>query len=162
MWGSTNCSNKSNFILYADDTSIFYSHPDLQQLQNTLNNELNNVSNWFKANRLSLNVSKTNYITFCSKNVCIRNLDNLLLKMDDNLLTKVDCVNFLGVYIDNNLSWNEHINHVSRKVSRCIGIFHRIKHILPLNALLSLYNALILPYLSYCNILLGQTLILRS
>ena len=57
-----NTSNVLDFILFADDTTILYSHKDISSKTNTINDELKEVSNWFKANKLSVNASKTNYM----------------------------------------------------------------------------------------------------
>ena len=62
-----NCSTLLNFILYADDTSIFYSDPNLCILNNVINVELQNLALWFKANKLTLNILKANLILFVNK-----------------------------------------------------------------------------------------------
>ena len=58
----TNTSDVLEFILFADDTTILYSHPNIENQINRINEELKEVSNWFKANKLSVNASKTNYM----------------------------------------------------------------------------------------------------
>ena len=63
--------------------------------------------------------------------------------------------NFLGITLDENLSWNNHIQKISNKISRNIGCLHRLKHFLPLHTLKLLYNSLILPYLQYGVLLWG-------
>ena len=57
----------SNFIIFADDTNILFSHKDPKQLEKIINNELNKISNWFKLNKLSLNIDKTNCMIFKKK-----------------------------------------------------------------------------------------------
>ena len=64
---------------------------------------------------------------------------------------------FLGVTLDENLTWTLHIQNISNKVSKAIGIIHRLKNIVPFKTLLILYNILILPFLSYCCIVWGYT-----
>ena len=59
-----NCSKILRFIIFADDTNIFYAHNDIKTLIETVNSELKFLRNWFRANRLSLNISKTNFILF--------------------------------------------------------------------------------------------------
>ena len=61
----------------------------------------------------------------------------------------VDCFNFLGIHFDKHLSWNEHIHTISNKITKTIGILNKLKHHIPLNILLTIYNTLILPHINY-------------
>ena len=151
-----NSCQEPNFILYADDTSLLASHNNLNTLIESTNKNLAQVSQWFKCNKLSLNVSKTQCMFF--KRVGVQyNLDNSTLKIDATPLKFYDTVQFLGVVLNSNLSWNDHISSVCVKVSRFIGILNRLKYEIPCNILFTLYNAYILPYLSYCNSIWGNT-----
>ena len=58
----------------------------------------------------------------------------------------------MGVFIDENLNWNEHIRHITTCISRNVGILYKMKNYLPQNTLFMLYNSLILPYVNYCNL----------
>ena len=118
-----NVSKVTESLLFADDTSIFYSHSNAIQLFSILNEELRKVDAWMKSNRLSVNIKKTNYVIFKSKQ---KRVDaNLSLYYDNNPLKKEQFTKFLGVYIDENLSWIPHINHVCLKISKSIGIIYR-------------------------------------
>ena len=139
-------SKYSNLILFADDTNIFFSDNDLSTLQDTVCKELSVLSKWFAANKLSLNASKTNYIVF---NSCNRNYA-FDIRVDGQVIKQASHVKFLGVYIDSNLSWENHISHVCNQVSKGVGILCRLKHILPRLILRQIYLTLILPHLSYC------------
>ena len=70
--------------------------------------------------------------------------------MNGNQIERVTEFNFLGLVLQSNLSWNKHINHISLKVSKAIGIIYRLKSVYPLAVLLTLYNTLVLPYFNYC------------
>jgi len=70
-------------------------------------------------------------------------------------LEQVKCAKFLGVYIDEHLSWDNHIQEVACKVSRNAGILRKLKFTLRQTCLLLLYNSLVLPYLHYCSIIWG-------
>ena len=142
-------STKLSFVLFADDTNIFLSHPNLYTLVNTLNLELNKVTNWFRANKLSLNVSKTNYIHFARKR---HKTQSPQLKIDETVIHPVENTKFLGVIIDKNLSWKDHITKTTTQISRNVGILRKLRNTLPANILFTLYNTLILPYISYSNI----------
>ena len=130
-----NATNLTETVLFADDTSIFYSHSNITHLIATLNNELNNINIWMKANKLSVNIEKTNYIVFKSRQKKIN--DNFALFYDTKLLKQKHDVNFLGVYIDENLNWKPHINHVCNKISKSIGILYKSRFYLSTKTKLS-------------------------
>lgn len=150
-----NASRSLSFVLFADDTNIFLSHPDLQTLTHTLNTEMNHVTNWFKANKLSLNVSKTNFIHFKTTKKTVSH--NINITIDNTNITPVDSTKFLGVTIDQNLNWKKHIIKTTSQISKGFGIINKFRNTLPPNILFSLYNTLILPYISYCNIAWANT-----
>ena len=142
-----------SFILFADDSNIFLSHSDPHVLLRILNTELKYVSHWMKANKLSLNLLKTKFMLFSNS---ISNLPGDII-FDDTILVKVNSIKFLGLTIDDNLSWKIHIDNVSKIISRNIGIIYRLKYFFPPSMLLMLYSTLILPYLNYGILAWGNT-----
>ena len=72
------------------------------------------------------------------------------LQIKSNRIKRVTKCNFLGLVLQSNLYWNKHINHISLKVSKAIGVIHRLKSVYPLSVLLTLYNTLVLPHFNYC------------
>jgi len=149
-----NSSQLLNFILFADDTNIFYSHKCMNTLINTLNTELSKVSLWFKCNKLSLNIDKTCFMHFTNSQS--RTNHNINLTIDNIPIIEKKSTKFLGVIIDSNLSWNDHIKKISISVSKAIGILWKLKPILTKRILLVLYNSFVLPYINYCNIVWGN------
>ena len=150
-----NASDILSFILFADDTNLFLASNDQLNISNILNAELEKVNSWFLANKLLINFSKTNYMIFKPQNKRIdENLINVFI--DNNHINKVTSVKFLGVRIDSKLLWKEHITDISLKISSITGVLNRLKSTLPLPVLLKLYNSMILPYLTYCNIIWGK------
>ena len=145
-----NVSQCFDTIMFADDTNLFLRENDIENLTLKANTELNKISNWFKLNKLSLNIKKTNYIFFKNKR---KNL-NLIpdIRIDNVKIEQVNKTKFLGVVINDSLTWNDHIFTVKQKVQRNIGVIYRIRKNLPYDALHSLYYALINPYFEYCNI----------
>ena len=142
-------SSTLSFVLFADDTNIFYSHKDINSLNNTINREINKVSNWFKANKLSLNTKKTHFMYFRHHS---HNINTpIYINIDGTPLEQKNNSKFLGVIIDESLTWNQHIHHVTMCVSKSIGIISKLKFILPHKTLFLLYNSLVLPYIIYCN-----------
>jgi len=143
------CSNSSHFIIFADDTNIIFSHKDPNNLEILINNELHKISNWFKLNKLSLNIDKTNFMIFKNKHSNKPDL-TFEVKIGNKDIHKVNTTKFLGILIDSNLSWKSHTSHIIKIVSKYNGIIRRVKPYLPLDSLKTLYNTFILPYLSYC------------
>ena len=146
-----NCSSVLHFILFADDTNLFYSDPDIVKLQDTVNNELIKLATWFRANRLSLNINKTNFIVFGTK----QHSNNIALQIDSTIIQRVNCTKFLGVYVDSKLTWKDHISYIVTKTAKGLGAMNRVRHILSSNTMRMLYYSMIYPYLSYCAIIWG-------
>ena len=94
---------------FADDTCITYANKNLKNLESKINYDLKSVIEWLRANRLSLNVTKTKLLIFCSKNKYI-NEASISIKLQGIKLIPTDHVTYLGIYIDKNHSWDHHIN----------------------------------------------------
>ena len=77
---------------------------------------MNSLSDWLCANKLSLNVTKTNFIIFNAKRTTACN-DINKLDLDNEAIHRVTCTTFLGIYIDDDLEWSTHIDHVANKLS---------------------------------------------
>lgn len=148
-------ADESNFILFADDSNVFFTDKSIEKLQRKVNKELEVISTWFKANKLSLNLAKTCFILFrgCRKPAPQESLE---IRMDKKEIVQTDSTKFLGVYVDKHLGWNEHISHISKKLAKNISVLSRIKHCLTKPVLRQLYYTLFFPYLSYCNICWGS------
>ena len=126
------CSNELEFILFADDTSIFVEHSDLDVLTSHLNDQLNNVSTWLKANKLSINVKKTKLIIFRPRQKTLPIIRQIIL--ESNVLEQVDNTKFLGVYIDQHLEWKPHVNFILRlRFLNLSGYFTKLNTICPQN-----------------------------
>ena len=100
----TNSTQNLEFVLYADDTTLFYSQPDISNLKENSESELSKVTTWFKTNRLLVNFDKTHFVPFHNRSSNISNaLENFIITID---LNKCNSVNFLGIHIDGHLKWN--------------------------------------------------------
>lgn len=157
-----NASRLANTVMFADDTNLFFCGHDMDLLVVRVNEEVKKVSHWFKLNKLSLNIRKTNYMVFHTRNKKVAKHGNVLI--DNIQLNHVTKTKFLGVILDESLSWKDHIATVKKKVAKSVGILHRLKKILPLSILVTLYKSLIHPYLEYCNILwaIDKTVVLNE
>ena len=105
--------------------SLFIAHKDPNILINQLNCESQNVSAWLRANKLLINVSKTKLIIFRPRQRSLPNRSPLIL--DNNVVDLVESTKFLGVYIDQHLTWKTHINVISKKIAKSIGLIYRAR-----------------------------------
>ena len=139
--------------MFADDTNFFYSHRNIKLLFDTVNKELKNVNEWFKANKLSLNTKKTEYTSFhkLSKK---DNIPLLLpkLKINNILIKRSNQIKFLGIVIDENITWKDHIDIVEKQVSKSIGVLYKAKYVLNQKCLKHIYFAFIHSHINYANV----------
>ena len=150
-----NVSKVVDFILFADDTNIFFSHKDFNLLPEILNSEMLKLTQWCRANKLSINFKKSNFMVFRPRQR--RQTLDISIQIDNNVIEHVKETVFLGVILEEQLSWKPHILSVSRKISKSIGIIHKSSFCLPKPSLRSLYYSLLYPYLTYCISVWGST-----
>lgn len=134
-------------ILFADDTCLFLSDKDPLRLQTTLNLELDKISNWLVCNKLTLNVSKSNFILFYGKH---NKLKDFNLFVSGEKLKNTSSCRYLGVIVDEKLNWKEHTKLVSTKIKQGVGMLHKVGRYISKRNLMSLYYALIQSHLTYC------------
>ena len=140
--------------MYADDTSIYYSSRNMEDSNQTLNSELDHVKQWLQGNELSLNVLKTQDLVVGSKPKIKKITEKVVAPpqflIGDAQVENVDHTKYLGVMIDKNLNWSEHINNVRTKVSRGIGFLKYSRKFLPRNTLSKIYRGIVEPHFRYC------------
>ena len=144
-------SSKLVFYLFADDTNIYFEAENLNLLQQTVNKELKKVKMWLDVNKLSLNIDKTSFIIFKSPQHF--SSDSINIKLGNRPVKKTCYVKFLGVLLDENLSWKYHLIELSKK----LAMFFKIRHFLPIDVLICLYNSLFSPFLQYGILVWGLT-----
>ncbi len=131
-----NSSDLFHLIVYADDTTISGSLNILSQqaetgeLNNVINTELTKINDWLKVNKLSLNIGKTKFMIFHTPQK--RKIPKLDLRINNTSIEQVRYFDFLGIVLNENLNWTDHINKISNKISRNIGVINRIKHFVPI------------------------------
>ena len=120
------CSNILDFHLFADDTNLFLNNSNILNLETNLNVELEKVSQWLYANKLSLNIEKTSFVVFHSLQ---RRIDHRLnLRISNMFVKSDDQVKYLGLIFDSNLNWKPYLHELSKKISRGIGVLSKIRH----------------------------------
>ena len=145
-------SNYFKFIIFADDTNLLASDRNICDLTNTVNSELLKVSTWLNVNKLSLNVDKTVCMHFKNRYDSRKHIYNDIL-INNTPITKVSSTKFLGIIVDDSLTWKDHNTYITNMVSKYTGILFRLKYTLPYHVLFSLYNSLVLPHINYCNLI---------
>ena len=156
-------SDKFKCIIYADDTTLdepicsFKNQADtsLKEIEDSINSELDKIVEWLALNKLSLNAKKTKMMLFHYKQ---RKVNSKIPKLKINGVTieRVKEFNFLGVTLDENMTWKPHTQKVANKIAQAIGTLKSLKRFLPRKILKTIYCSLILPHLSYGIILWGQ------
>jgi len=117
-------NDKTVHILFADDTSIIVKSHNSKYFQTTMVTAFNSVNKRFKVNLLSINVDKTHYIQFKNKN---KPTFDINIVCDDNLITNLPNIKFLGMYIHDSINWSCHIEYIIPKLSSACYIMRNIK-----------------------------------
>ena len=139
-------------VMFVDDTNFFFSDKNIDTLFAIVNVELENVSTRFTSNNLSLNVDKNKWSLFhllLKRQFLLQNLPNLVI---EDIHIKREHVTRLGAFIDENLSWKQHIEILSSKISKSIGILYKSRDVLSKQCLKQLYFSFIYSYVNYENI----------
>ena len=138
--------------MFAHDTNLTLSATTLTELKLALTPELNNLSCWLKANKLSLNVAKTKLMIIGSRQRLSAQCDDVEIRLDDQIIKRVDKAKSLGLTIDpNSLRVNEHFEEICKKVSLAIGALRRVRPFISKETAIQAYNALIMPHFDYCS-----------
>ena len=142
-------------LMYADDTTLYCNmcHTLNDEL---INNELHKITNWLSANKLSLNVKKTKFMVF---HTAQRHITYPKLNINNVAIEQVTQFNFLGFILNSSLTSTSHVQHISVKLSRVIGLMYRLKHIYPQSVLLLLYNTLVVSHFNYCLLIWGSKIV---
>ena len=153
-----NCSDQLKFKIFADDTNVFATANDLKSLEQTMNSELAKVKEWCDINKLSINMTKTNFMIVKSKrkrdapiNIEIKGKDG-----ESRLLERKNCIKYLGVMIDDSICWKHHIPYICSRIVPNTVIISKLRHYLSIKQLTQIYYNLIYPYISYAIIAWGS------
>ena len=149
-----NCLFHTKAIVFADATTLYASSDDVVHLYANVNYDLRSLTDWFKANKLSLNTSKTNYMLFCPGKI---DQNEHSIKIGVDVIQRTNSCKFLGIMIDDKLTWSEHISYTKSKLCRSLYAISRSKNFVPVKHLKTLYDSLIHPYVSYGIVLWGST-----
>ena len=140
---------------FADDTNLLYINKSIQTLCNKINYDLKGVTDWLNSNRISLNINKTEFVIFRSPRNPITTEINIKLN-GKRLLYPSKYIKYLGVLLDEHLSWKPHIDELIKKLNRSNSILSKIRYFVRKNTLRSLCFSLFSSHIGYCCQVWGQ------
>ena len=145
------CLNKTKPRLFADDTNLTASGDSITDLETAVNSDLENLRKWLIANKLSLNVAKTEFMLIGSKAMIKKNSDSRLnVFIENKQIKQVSECKTLGVIVDQHLSWKSNSENICKKITAGISDIRRVKPLVDKDTLISIYNAIVRPYFDYC------------
>ena len=121
------CLGSGTARLFADDTNLTFTSCSLPVLQNKMSNDLNEIAAWLNVNKLTLNLLKTDFMLIGSRQRIAALDGNIELSLSNTDVRQVESTKCLGVNIDNNLTWEGHLQSVKQKVSSNLRILKKVK-----------------------------------
>ena len=137
--------------LYADDTEIYASSNNCDDLVDKVNFDLQNIHKWMIENKLQTHSNKSKHMFIGSSYNLKNKMTRKPILINNQPIPRTDSYSCLGVNVDERLSWEKHIDNICSKVGAGIGAMRRIKPFVPLPTLKMLYNAIVQPYFDYCS-----------
>ena len=129
---------------FADDTCLLNLKDSVKQINKVVNKDLKFLVQWLNANKTSLNVAKTEVV--------------ILRRKKKQLDKPSNYVRYLGVYLDGYLNWSPHINHLSQKLVKANAMLSKLRHLVNVATIKSIYYAIFHSHLSYVCTAWGQNL----
>ena len=139
---------------FADDTNFLYASHSLKNLNKTVNFDLSNLVQWLRANKISLNVNKTEIVVFRSPTKQI--YKNLNFRLSGQKIEPKRCTKYLGVIIDEHLSFNEYMNTLKQKLNRANGILAKLRYYVTADVLKTIYYIFFDSHMRYACQIWGQ------
>ena len=145
-------SDSSQAILYADDTtltttvgSLTHMVAGLQEISHDISFESSKIYLWLTENRLSLIFDKTKYVIFHTSG-CKMDDISLDIRIENNSIERIREFNFLGLTINETMTWSSHVWKIASKIGRTVAVLHKLKHFLPKDVSKTIYNSLVSPH----------------
>jgi hypothetical protein len=139
-------SDISNPVLYADDTSLIITNSDSQMFEEDTNTAIPQLNRWFKSNLLFLNLEKTYFLQFLTKNT---NATDLHIIYENKQISSIHSAKFLGLVVDNNLTWHCHIDQMIPKLNKAAYVIRSLKPLLSPGSLKMVYFSTVHSVISY-------------
>ena len=147
-----NINKECTFVLYADDANILISGKTIEEIEEKFNTLAKNLDIWVNSNGLALNLKKTSYMVFSNST-----LHDITFKprISNYEIERKFSSRFLGVIINETLTWKEHIFAIKAKMSRYVGILYKLKSFLPISARKNIFHSFVQSHLNYCSLVWG-------
>ena len=141
---------------FADDTNLLHFSKSVNKLNKYINLDMKNLTDWLNANKISLNVKKTELAILKHKK---KNLEcPIRIKLSRKSLYTSNSIRYLGVKIDENLNWKDHIHDIATRLNRANALLFKIRNYVNFNTLKSIYFAIFDSHINYANLIWGQNL----
>ena len=141
----------SNLTMYADDHQMYKTGSNLAMVKDSLEEQGKQAMSWYEENYLQANPDKFQVLTINPRNVDTSQ-QNKDIFLNGKVVKNNDQIELLGVKVDDNLNFSNHISELCKKASRKVGVLTRLRNLIPCSAKLIIYKTSILPYLTYCHI----------
>ena len=141
--------------MYADDTSITFASCEIEKISRCVNSDLERIRIWLAANTLTLNMTKTEFLLICSRQRMLNFTSSLAIKINQIPVKQVSTTKSLGVYINENLTWERHITELSKKIAFGISAIKRIRYFVPRQTLITIYISMVQSHFYYCSVVWG-------
>jgi hypothetical protein len=137
--------------MFADDTNLFCKGQSSADIECKLNCDLNNIQKWLISNKLTLNLTKTEYMLIGSQQRLDKILETPNILYGEHQIKRVREKTFLGLTIDDQLKWNRHNDEQCKKISKSIALLRKAKDFASQEELVTIYNSFVLPHFNYCS-----------
>lgn len=146
------CVKDCKICMFADDTMLYIVGKNVNELIQTINLELKNIYEWLCDNSLCINVNKSKFMVIGRK-YTLNNIDwnNITIKINQNVIERVNEMKYLGVVIDENLTFKSHATYIMNKMSKKVSFLYRVGDNLSMYTKVILYKAIIAPHLEFCS-----------
>jgi len=141
--------------MYADDMHLTFANNTVSNIDRNLNEDLFRVNYWLTVNKLTLNTSKTEFMLIGSRQRLSTFDSSPSLEIDGAPISQVTFTKSLGVYIDQNLSWNVQVDNLCKKIATGIRVLKHSRAFVPFDTLQTMYPSLVQPHFDYCSEIWG-------
>ena len=150
------CVEHGHVTMYADDTSSSTCIKSVNDIVSKVVPDMQNIIDRLKANRLSLHAAKTEFMLSGTAAKVLKFGGLLAIRIDSYTIKRVHMAKYLGIIIDDKMSWKDHTDYISIKIKQNIDMMKRVRRDVPTEYLISFYRTLVEPYIRYCNTTWGR------
>ena len=140
----------SKLVLFADDGLLYISGNNLNLIKDNIEKDLSAIYTWLNMNKLVLNTNKTKFMILNNPSPELQ----FNIQINNTIIEQITSIKYLGIVLDNKLSFNEHIDHICKKVSKKLGVLRRTRKNISKNSAIKVFNVTVKPHFEYCASLL--------